>query len=70
MFDLSRAMRNADVGASIHTERARDLQGDFETPNKLTQTVPDLIRSLKAKGVEIIDGEATEETPEELPAGQ
>jgi hypothetical protein len=65
--DVAGAMRNADVGASIHTERARDLQGDFETPNKQNRSLPELIRALKAKGVEVIDGQATEETIKSFP---
>jgi hypothetical protein len=67
--DVAGAMRNFDVGAGIHTEKARELQGDFETPNKTNKTAAELLRALQARGVGVLDGEATEEPIEQLPQG-
>lgn len=46
--DLAGAMRNADVGSGIHTEKARDLAGDFETPAK-SRSAEEILRSLFSK---------------------
>ena len=48
--DVAGAMRNFDVGTGIHTEKARELQGDYETPAK-HQSAADILRSLAAKGI-------------------
>lgn len=68
--DVANAMRNADVGAGIHTEKARDLQGDFGTPSKAMRSADEILRKLQSIGV-IVEGTAEEIEPDRpaLPGG-
>lgn len=64
--DLPGGIRNVSTTAGIHTDKARDLAGDYSTPNKTTRELPEVLRALKDKlglEVEVIDAEAVEETP-------
>jgi hypothetical protein len=69
--DVAGAMRNFDVGSGIHTEKARELQGDFETPGK-PQKPEHVLRALREKlGLPpTIDAQAVEVPIEELPGGE
>lgn len=58
--DVPAAMRNASVGAGIHTDKARDLQGDFGTPHKLVRSASEVLNALKGRGV-MIEGSVESE---------
>lgn len=59
--DLPNAVRNLDVGSAIHTDKAQALEGEA-TVIQVKRELPDVLRALKAKGVDIgfINGSAVE----------
>jgi hypothetical protein len=63
--DVPGAMRNASVGAGIHTDKARDLQGDFATPPTPTRTSAELLRELAAEGM-VLNGDVEDEEEEAM----
>lgn len=63
--ELANVQRNAAVSAGIHTDKARDLQGDFSTPPTIDRSHEEIVRELEAEGVrlDVITVEVIEETP-------
>jgi hypothetical protein len=49
--DKVNAIGKMDIGSGIHTEKARDLQGDFATPSSQLRSAEEILRNLKAAGL-------------------
>jgi hypothetical protein len=67
--DLPGGIRNIDTSIGINFDKAQIIMGEPTQITQGTKRVPELIRSLKSKGIEFIDADATEEEIPELPSG-
>ena len=70
LSDLTSAKRNLATSAGIHTSRARELQGDLATPSQTERSGDEVLRRMEAMGMLVVDGEAEEIPPPELPEGE